>query len=244
MSTNGRRVAQKTIAIILIVAILDVIGFELPMILLFVMAGFFVWVVFLRSTKHRSEDFFDFYIQADEILRDRERHWYGFEIAEVIGEGKLILQLLPDAPPLTSFVMGALHHRAGDYDTAIEYLKPLIEGNLIEENLRGEPSPELRRYVENLRRIERDPSVAPEVLAAVRNLERMRRRAPSLLAECRNRSQWKDQIEPTTVAENVVAESRPEGIVKQHPDDASSAFSAPPSITEVLRDVYDLEKTA
>ena len=31
---------------------------------------------------------FDFYIAADAILRDEERRWYGFEIAEVIEHGE------------------------------------------------------------------------------------------------------------------------------------------------------------
>jgi hypothetical protein len=56
------------------------------------------------------ERMFEFYIAADAILRDEDRRWYGFEVAEVIEEGELVFEGMADPPPLHLFALGALHH--------------------------------------------------------------------------------------------------------------------------------------
>ena len=91
-----------------------------------------------------------------------------------------------------------------------------------------------------LRRIEYQPSLAPQTLAAIRSLERARQRnAAKLLSESR---------ELVDAAPQVVKEEKPvpEARETKHepmfaPSLPLSAISAPPPITTVLRDVYQDE---
>lgn len=241
MTTNGKRVAQKAVAMILMVAILDVVGIAPGIILFFFAVGFFVWLVIQRTQRQQSRDVFQFYIAADEILRDEDRHWYGFEIAEVLDQGELVLCSMPDPPPLVFFVIGALHHRMGDYEAAIENLGCVVEEHLAEEHLRSAPSPRLRRYVETLRNIEREPAGAPQALASIRSLERMRRRAPSLLADSRERlQQGSHAAEGNQKAGNAAPNAdRP---LAGSADKPLSSIAPPRPITDVLHDVYQDEK--
>ena len=110
MSSGSKRLAQRLIAIVVIVAILDVIGISPTVIVFFLVAGYLIWHVVRRSENQETERVFDFYILADEILRDDERHWYGFEIGEVIKRGEQALHSVPDPPPLIHFALGALYH--------------------------------------------------------------------------------------------------------------------------------------
>ena len=48
-----------------------------------------------RAQSREVERIFDFYIAADAILREEERRWYGFEIAEVIEHGESLLRSCP-----------------------------------------------------------------------------------------------------------------------------------------------------
>jgi len=240
MSPNSRKLTQKVIAMILIVAILDVVGVS-PAIIFFCFAtGFFVWLVIQRSRRQQSRDIFEFYLAAEEILRDQDRHWYGFEIAEVLERGDQVWCSMPDPPPLANFALGALHHRLGDYELAVEYLSDLVEERLVEEHLRSQPSPQLRRYVGTLRSIERDPALAPQMLAAVRSLERMRRRASALLDESRERLQQGSVTAAQSATGNTArVMDGPAGAASELPFHPAAAQRP---ITDVLRDVYQEEK--
>ena len=100
------------------------------------------------------ERIFDFYIAADAILREEERRWYGFEIAEVIEHGESLLEIMPDPPPLNYYALGALYNRLGNHQATVEYLSRVTEDEHNDETHRTSPSPQLRRYVMMLRRIE------------------------------------------------------------------------------------------
>jgi hypothetical protein len=69
---------------------------------------FVVWLFARRAQAREVERIFDFYIAADAVLREEERRWYGFEIAEVIEHGESLLDIMPDPPPLNYFALGAL----------------------------------------------------------------------------------------------------------------------------------------
>ena len=244
MSWATKRLAQKLIAIFVIVAILGVIGFSTAVIVFFLIVGLVFWRTVRRSENQETERVFEFYIAADEVLRDEGRQWYGFEIAEVIDSGEKAVLSLPDCPPLIRFALGALCHRVGDLETAVEHLSWVIEESFSNEVHQTSPSPQLRRYVETLRRIEREPAMAPQTLAAVRNLERARRkRATELLTESRER--LKDRSTNYQATAQPVSEetARTEGTRKSKP---LSLITAPPPISEVLREVYQSEdkKTA
>jgi hypothetical protein len=96
-----------------------------------------------------------------------------------------------------------------------------------------------------LRRIEYEPSTAPQTLSAVRSLERARRKhAAEFLVESRSSL----NVAKTTTAPNgetsssypQAAESREEPFSSSRP---LSSIAAPPPISEVLQDIYPDENT-
>lgn len=244
MTARSKKLTQKTIAIIVIVAILDVIGLSPALIIFFFVAGFLLWRVVRRSDAQETRGVFDFYLLADEILRDEERHWYGFEISEVIHAGEDVLEAMPDPPPLVHFALGALHHRTGNYELAIELLATVVEDGSTIEQHRLVASPQLRRYVQMLRKIEREPAIAPQALAAVRSLERARQaRAAALLAESRAlvgnaSSTGHETSRPVPVDCSLRSDS---DVVKPR-DSKLASITPPPPISQVLHDVYEEEK--
>ncbi len=194
---------QKLVAILVIMAMLALMGIPLTVIVFFTTVVYFVWRAVDRSEQHETRRIFDFYLAASDVLREDERRWFGFEISEVIGQGESVVHSMADPPPLVHFALGALYHRAGDHDAAAEHLGYVLESEEGDERQRISPSPELRRYVSVLRRLERDPAEGPQTMAAIRNLERARRaRAASLLEESRR------NLAATTAAERAAAATR------------------------------------
>jgi len=236
--TNAGKLTTKAIAVIVIVAMLGVAGISPVIMVFFFGVIFVVWIVARHSQAREVERIFDFYIAADAILREEERRWYGFEIAEVIEQGESLLEIMPDAPPLNYFVIGALYHRLGNHQASVEYLSRLMEDEHYDEAHRTIPSPQLRRYVTMLRQIEYHPSTAPQTLAAVRSLERARQRtAGRLLMESRGLLETqKPAAQPLQVQEKHEE-------VRFAPSMPLSAISPPPPISKVLHDVYQDETT-
>ena len=238
--TSAGKLTTKAIAVIVIVAMLDAVGVPPIIMVLFTGMCFVVWLFARRAQAREVERIFDFYIAADAVLREEERRWYGFEIAEVIEHGESLLDIMPDPPPLNYFALGALYQRLGNHTAAVEYLSQVIEDDRCDETHRTAPSPQLRRYVSMLRRIEYQPSLAPQTLAAIRSLERARQRnAANLLNESRElmgteQHAVKEEKQPAPEAsvthiEPMFAPSMPLGEI-----------SAPPPIAKVLHDVYDV----
>jgi hypothetical protein len=257
MGSKSRDAGQKLVAIIVILAMLALMGIPPTVIIFFAAVVYFVWRAVDRSEQHETRRIFDFYLAANEVLREDERRWFGFEITEVIGQGEAVVHSMADAPPLAHFALGALYQRAGDHEAAIEHLAYVSEDEAGDEQHCISPSPELRRYVHVLRRLERDPSEGPQTLAAVRNLECTRRaHAASLLEESRKLS-----VAPKPDATNAVAAARDSypsvaPHTTPHEDaplrlplaantNAPHPLSPPPKpapISEVLRDLYEEEK--
>lgn len=243
MGSNGKEAVQRLLAIIVIMAMLNVMGIPLTVIIFFGVVVFFVWRAVNHSEQQDIRGIFDFYIAANDILRDEERRWYGFEIAEVIHRGERILLSMSDAPPLVYYTLGALHHRAGDYEAAAEHLAYVVESEHGDEMRRFSHSPELQRYVRTLRHIEREPAEAPQTMGAIRSLDRARRtRAAALLAESRQR-----------IGEHAPAALHPKPATMR--DDAHPSAARPSStvattlppvmpapISDVLRDLYEEKK--
>jgi hypothetical protein len=202
-----------------------------------------VWLIARRARAREVERIFDFYVAADAILREEERRWYGFEIAEVIEHGESLIDMMPDPPPLNYYALGALYQRLGNHSAAVEYLSRVLEDDLCDEAHRTSPSPQLRRYVMMLRRMEYHPSVAPHVLGAIRNLERSRmRNAPKMLAESRVHVEAeKLNVRPETQVTEVKETLEEKTFAPSLP---LSAISAPPPISKVLHDVYQDETRA
>jgi hypothetical protein len=140
------------------------------------------------------------------------------------------------APPLVYFTLGALYHKAGDHKSAVSHLGYVSENENADEKKYLYASPELKNYVRILRKIEREPSEAPQTSAAVRALERARRnRAKTLLEESRNivtqqESQKREQL---------VAEEQK----RQQLNEAHTARKIPISITAtVVEEEPSIEK--
>lgn len=241
MTPASKKLMQKTIAMIVIAAMLDLVGLSPTLIVFFFLAGFLVWLVVGRSHRREAREVFEFYVAADEILRDEGRHWYGFEIAEVVHRGERVFGWMPDPPPLVYFSLGALQHRAGDYEAAVEHLGEVVETGLTEEHHRSSPSPALRHYVQLLRKIEREPAIAPLALAAVRSLERGRRDlAASLLAESRERLPAAPDGVETGRRDDHERASKSISVLPA----TQQAINVPRPISEVLHDVYQDEETS
>jgi len=235
MTVMGK-LTTKAIAVIIVVAMLNAVGFPPVIMVMITSMIFVVWLFVRRSQAREVERMFDFYIAADAILRDEERRWYGFEIAEVIEHGESLLEIMPDPPPLNYYALGALYHRLGNHQASVEYLSRITEDEHNDETHRITPSPQLRRYVMMLRRIEYHPASAPQTLAAIRGLERARQRnAEKILLESRARV----ETEKTNVKPENQVEAPEE--MSFAPSMPLSAISAPPPISKVLHDVYQDE---
>lgn len=293
MSGKNKEATQRLLAIIVIIAMMMTMGIPAPVIVFFALVIYFVWKAVQHTERQEVERIFDFYIAASEILRDDERRWFGFEIAKVTQDGESILHELRDPPPLVHFALGALAYRAGDYAVAAERLAHIVETDDGNETRRMTASPELHRYVQVLRNLEREPARGPQTMAAIRSLERARSaRSAQMLEESRaklndtpnvitasaqqklfaheanpNEANAKtNALTPATTAamppNNVsffdeanrnnydapdtsdAARFNPRPSITTNNEQTASDNhpSAPPPITEVLRDLYDEEK--
>lgn len=244
MSAKGRESAQRLLAIIVIVAMLIVMGIPPAVVIFFAVVTYFIWRAVQHTEQQETGRVFEFYIDANNILREEERRWYGYEILRVIERGENILHAMPDPPPLVYFSVGALYHHMGDYQSSADYLSYVVENSLSDERHRVAPSTELRRYVHILRKLEQDPAVAPQTLSAMRSLERARRtRAAFLLAESRERLSIAEELNTAPRATALPPPGAAETAIPVSPTVASGKFETPPPpIAEVLRDVYEEKK--
>ncbi len=187
--------SQYALAFGVIATMLFVAGFPMFVIFFFGIFAYFLWKTFSSPSPSEMRRIFEFYLSANELLRDDERRWFGFEMQEVIVRGERILQSMSGAPPLVHFTLGALYHKVGDYKSAANHLAYVVENESSDESTYLYPTPELREYAKTLRKIEREPAEAPQTSAAVRALERARRnRGKTLLEESRNRLSETEQI--------------------------------------------------
>jgi len=178
---------QYLLAFGVIASMLVVTNFPVLVIFFFAVFAYLLLKMFSAAGRSETRDIFEFYLTSNEILRDDERRWFGFEIHEAILRGESINQRMNAAPPLVGFTLGALYNKVGDHKMAVSYLSRVLETDGIDEKAFMHPTPELRNYVRVLRKIEREPGDAPLTSAAVRALERARKlRGKSLLQESRS----------------------------------------------------------
>lgn len=179
---------QYFLAFGVIASMLLVANFPVFVIFFFGVFAFFLLKMFASGTRNETREIFEFYLSANEMLRDDGRKWFGFEIKETILRGEAIVQRMNGAPPLVYFALGALYNKAGDHQAAVNCLTHAIESENADESTYVYQSVELRNYVKVLRKIERDPADAPLTSAAVRSLERSRKlRGNVLLGESRKK---------------------------------------------------------
>ncbi|HMO80977.1 MAG TPA: hypothetical protein PKD24_09310 [Pyrinomonadaceae bacterium] len=177
---------QYVLAFGVIASMLVVANIPVLVVFFFGVFAYLVVKILASGSKSETREIFEFYLAANEMLREDDRKWFGFELNEVISRGEGILQRMSSAPPLVHFAVGALHKKAGDHSSAVKYLSNVIEREGADESAYVYATPELRNYVKILRKIEREPVDAPLTSAAVRSLERARKlRATAMLEECR-----------------------------------------------------------
>lgn len=228
--------------------------------------AYFLWKIFSSGTKSETREIFEFYLSANDVLREDERRWFGFEMKEVVGRGEKIVKNMAGAPPLVFFALGALYNKIGDHNAAVSNLSYVVENESANEKAMVYPSPELRNYVRILRKIEREPAEAPLTSSAVRALERARRNRARMLLE---NSREMLKLAESTVRENVagvsvgdekdsfgnllqeISDREPKRFVAVSEQEKNSVPAAKPnsesenpftdrkSISEVLHDIYD-----
>jgi len=250
---------QYALAAVVVAAMLIVAGFPAFVVFFFGIFAYFLWKIFTGGSRSETRDIFEFYLAANEILRDDDRRWYGFEIREVIGRGTRIIQSMTAVPPLVHFTLGALYNKIGEHKEAVTNLANALETEQSDEMNFVFPSPELRNYVKVLRKIEREPTEAPMTSAAVRSLERARRlRGKSLLEQSRSQliqivhtNELPAGDAATEQAATIVPQPRlsvvdlpPEpqenaGRRKRRSKDGADRFNNRKPISEVLHDIYD-----
>ncbi|MGE3466776.1 MAG: hypothetical protein AB7J13_07565 [Pyrinomonadaceae bacterium] len=221
--------AQYGLAFGVIAVMLWVVGFPVFMLAFFAALSFFVWRVFTAESRNETRKIFEFYLSANEILRDDDRRWFGFEIQETIARGESVLRSMSTPPPLVHFAVGALYQKIGHHGSAAKHLADAIEAPAGDETAVVFPPRELREYVRLLRRIERAPAESPMTSAAVRALERTRRnRGPQMLELSRSEM---------STGNNELAEGR-----QQHDGNADTEPRHRPSITDENAEVQAEEK--
>lgn len=177
---------QYALAFGVIALMLYVVGFPVFLLVFFGVLAFFVWKVFTAEARNETRRIFEFYLAANEILRDDERRWYGFEIKDAIARGEAIVKTMSSPPPLVHFALGSLYQKLGDHSSAVRSLSYVVDESTADETSIVFPTKDLREYVRMLRKIERAPAEAPLTSAAVRSLERARRnKAEELLDDSR-----------------------------------------------------------
>jgi tetratricopeptide (TPR) repeat protein len=166
-------------------------GLNMLLIIILGIFGFLLWQTISAKSPHQSlNEIFAFYLQANEILRNDDRKWFGFEIQEAIWQGERILQMMPDPPPLVHFTLGSLYHKLGNHKVAVQHLSYVLENQDSDEKNRSIASPELRNYVKTLRKIEQNPAEAPLMSAATRSLERARKNRGEKILEESRQAMW------------------------------------------------------
>ncbi|HEY6231562.1 MAG TPA: hypothetical protein VIW64_09865 [Pyrinomonadaceae bacterium] len=245
MTTSQKKWAIRVGAAIVVVAI--IIGvWELvrtPIIVVWI-AGLSVLVLIalkIRASR-KTKVIFRFYVDANEILMDGDRGRYHFEIARVIKSGQKVIRSMRDAPPLSRFALGALYYSVDDYNAAAEQLGFAAEEEILKESRHLAPSRQLRRYVGKLRRIERRPKRYAKINAAIASLERMQHeRAARLLAESQQQLKRLVEAYESELSEQARAPRRDFPISSSR---SLKSITAPPTISEVLNDVYQEEPKA
>jgi hypothetical protein len=229
-------------AILLTAGIWKLAGARPAILACMVGAAVLILLVVRRAINRKTEVIFGFYVTADEILGSEGSSRYRFEIAEAIKSGEAALRMLPDPPPLSSFALGALYHSIGDHNGAIGHLALAAEEEVLKESPHALPSRRLRRYVKRLRQIERHPERWPKISAAIRTLEVMHReQSARLLAE--NQVQLKTLVEAfDNQMSDEAQHPATRTLVTNFAGRALKSITPPPSISEVLNDVYQEEQ--
>ena len=235
------RLGAGVVVIAIVVGALQLVRAASVLILAIVALGLLVVLALKIRANRKTKVIFRFYLAANEILMDDERGRYHFEIAEVIKTGQRVIRSMADAPPLSRFALGALYYSIDDHNGAVEQLGFAAEEEVLKESRHLAPSRQLRRYVSRLRHIERRPKRYAKINAAMASLERMHQeRAARLLAESQQQLKRLVEAHESEMSEQIRAPRRDLPISSSR---SLTSVTAPPTISEVLNDVYQEDRT-
>ena len=255
-----REKGQYALAFGVIAMMLYVVGFPVFMLFFLGVLAYFVWKAFSPRSRSSTRQIFEFYLSANEIIREDGRHWYGFEIQETIAHGETILKMMATAPPLVHFGLGALYQKAGDHSSAVKHLAYVVEDSRSDEAAIVFPTKELREYVRMLRKIERSPEESPLTSGSIRSLEDVwQTRGPEMLAAARAKAdgqqpklQEQESLadnkmpvtdarleENTTDTERGITYSFSDFANSKRPANIKSPIEDRKTISELLHDIYD-----
>jgi hypothetical protein len=129
-----------------------------------------------------------------------------------------------------------LYYSTGDHNGAVEHLSLAAEEEVLKDSRDISPSRQLRRYVGRLRHIERRPKRYAKLNAAIASLERMHQeRAGRLLAESQQHLKRMVEAYEIEMSEEIRSPRRDLPISNRR---SLKSITAPPTISEVLNDVY------
>ena len=244
MTPNRKKIAIRLGAGVVIVAAIVgalVIVRAMPIIAVGLVALGLLVVLALRIRANRkTKVIFGFYVATNEILVDGDKSRYHFEIAQVIKTGERIVRSMPDSPPLTRFALGALYYSIGDHNAAVEQLGLAAEEEVLKESHHATPSRQLRRYVAKLRRVERRPKLYAKLNAAIASLERMHQeRGARLLAESQQQLKRMVEAYEGEMSEQIRSPRKDLPISSSR---SLKSITAPPTISEVLNEVYQEDR--
>jgi len=244
VTPNRKKIAIKLGAGIVVVAAIVgvlVIVRAMPIIAVGLVALGLLVVLALRVRANRkTKVIFGFYVATNEILVDGDKSRYHFEIAQVIKTGERIVRSMPDSPPLTRFALGALYYSIGDHNAAVEQLGFAAEEEVLKESRHATPSRQLRRYVAKLRRVERRPKLYAKLNAAIASLERMHQeRGARLLAESQQQLKRMVEAYEGEMSEQIRSPRKDLPISSSR---SLKSITAPPTISEVLNEVYQEDR--
>ena len=229
------------VVIAFVVGVVQLVRAASVILLAIVALGLLIVLALKIRANRKTKVIFHFYVAANEILNDDERGRYHFEIAEVIKTGQKVIRSMPDAPPLSRFALGALYYSIDDHNAAVEQLGFAAEEEVLKESRHLAPSRQLRRYVSRLRRIERRPKRYAKINAAMASLERLHQEnAARLLAESQQQLKRLVEAHESEMSEQIRAPRRDLPISSSR---SLKSITAPPTISEVLNDVYQEDRT-
>ena len=246
MTTRQKKLAIRLGAgVVIVAAIVGVLLImrAVPIVAVGLVAlGLLVLLAFKIRANRKTRVIFGFYVAVNEILVDGDKSRYHFEIAEVIKTGARIVRSMPDSPPLSRFALGALYYSIGDHNAAVEQLGFAAEEEVLKESRHATPSRQLRRYVAKLRRIERRPKRFAKLNAAIASLERIdQERGARLLAESQQQLKRMVEAYEGEMSEQIRSPRRDLPISSSR---SLKSITAPPTISEVLNEVYQEEPKA
>lgn len=213
------------------------LGLPIYVIIFLGVISHFVWMAISWRDRETSREIFIFYLNAAEVLRYPSRHWYGFEIKDLMLRGESLLSSFSLPPALLYVTLGSLYEISGD-ETAAQRLYATVFSNGADyESSITSPDKDLKEYVRMLRKIESTPHESPQTIRAIRFLERVRNGAAKRSYErmVQGISANETSNDPAALSSGNVIEL----FTEESEGSMARSLQERMTLTEVLNDIYN-----